>query len=373
MHAENELLPSQRIKGLKVSDVMHSKVIQLPTSFSCIAIPARRQQIPCPEMAKKWPHLRDIASHLIHPQNDIEVGLLIGSNCPQAIIPREVIPGQQNEPYAQRSDLGWGIIGNVTKPTENNDESSVAIVHRVTTRNPTSTNTPQQKTCYFAIKPTVKEVINPAQLCQMLELDFSERRNSEPSMSQDDKKFLSKMDQGAYQEEGGHYVMPLPFRELVPKMPNNNNDPEVKTNVLVTQVTSRSFSTIPERLEYFSDWHRAKRAVAVIVRFQRRWKRSHLRPDEAPMSSTTEYQRSNVEELLQAEVAIVKQVQEQAFSKEIQTLRSMQKPDSGQDDVRRRKAVMKKTSSLYRLDPFLDKEGVLRVGGRLTRANTPSC
>ncbi|CAB4020137.1 Hypothetical predicted protein, partial [Paramuricea clavata] len=146
-------------------------------------------------MAKKWPHLRDIVSHLIHPQNDIEVGLLIGSNCPQAIIPREVIPGQQNEPYAQRSDLGWGIIGNVTKPTENNDESSVAIVHRVTTRNPTSTNTPQQKSCYFAIKPTVKEVINPAQLCQMLELDFSERRNSEPSMSQDDRKFLSKMDQ----------------------------------------------------------------------------------------------------------------------------------------------------------------------------------
>jgi ribosomal protein L13E len=30
---------------------------------------------------------------------------------------------------------------------------------------------------------------------------------------------------------------------------------------------------------------------------------------------------------------------------------------------------MKHTSSLFRLNPFLDKEGILRVGGRLTRAS----
>ena len=32
---------------------------------------------------------------------------------------------------------------------------------------------------------------------------------------------------------------------------------------------------------------------------------------------------------------------------------------------------MKKTSSLFRLDPFLDEDGILRVGGRIKRANVP--
>ena len=32
---------------------------------------------------------------------------------------------------------------------------------------------------------------------------------------------------------------------------------------------------------------------------------------------------------------------------------------------------MKKASSLSRLDHFLDKDGILRVGGRIERANVP--
>jgi hypothetical protein len=68
----------------------------------------------------------------------------------------------------------------------------------------------QQNNCYLVVKPTVKEVVNPAQVCQMLELDFSEGRTPGPPMSLDDQKFLSKMEQGAYQGPDGHYVMPLP-------------------------------------------------------------------------------------------------------------------------------------------------------------------
>ena len=46
--------------------------------------------------------------------DDVEVGLLIGSNCTRAIVPREVIPGILDEPYALRTDLGWGIVGRVS-------------------------------------------------------------------------------------------------------------------------------------------------------------------------------------------------------------------------------------------------------------------
>lgn len=42
-------------------------------------------------------------------------------------------------------------------------------------------------------------------------------------MSQDDKKFLMKMEQGVRQREDGHYEMPLPFRKESPVMPNNKS------------------------------------------------------------------------------------------------------------------------------------------------------
>ena len=223
MHAENEIIPSQKIKGLVISNVDGNTQIELPPSFSCVGIPARRQQIPCPKMTESWPHLTSIAPHLMSHQGDVEVGLLIGSNCPDAIILREVIPGNPNTPYAQRTKLGWGIIGNVSKYSNDGDEGNSVIAHRVTTSDLSRVNSQQEKTCYFAIKPTVREVFSPAQLCQMFELDFSERKGSGPSMSQEDRDFLSKMEESAYQAEDGHYVMSLPFRHGTPHLPNNRS------------------------------------------------------------------------------------------------------------------------------------------------------
>ena len=41
------------------------------------------------------------------------------------------------------------------------------------------------------------------------------------------------------------------------------------------------------------------------------------------------------------------------------------------DSARRRNDTLKKTSSLYKLDPFVDKNGLLRIGGRIRRADVP--
>jgi hypothetical protein len=220
MHGENELVRSEKIKGLEVSDINHSTSIKLPTTFSCETIPAKRQQIPCPEMADSWPHLKPIARHLIPLKNDIPVGILIGSNCSQAIIPREVIPRDRNEPYAQRTDLGWGVIGNVSNSTAEEDDHLTGMMHRIMTEVIPPVKPSTRKACHFSIKPTIKEVINPAQFREMMELDFSERSSEQP-MSQDDKRFLSIMEKGIHHRQDGHYEMPLPFRNEKPVLPNN--------------------------------------------------------------------------------------------------------------------------------------------------------
>ena len=62
-------------------------------------------------------------------------------------------------------------------------------------------------------------------------------------------------------------------------------------------------------------------------------------------------------ELQAAETAIVKSVQHKYFKGEVEALKS-------------RKPVVKK-SPIYILEPFLDEEGILRVGGRLKNAPLP--
>ena len=62
------------------------------------------------QTVRRWPHMERIADYLMPYKDDMEIGLLIGSDCPHAIIPREVIPGNDDNPYAKGTDLGWGII-----------------------------------------------------------------------------------------------------------------------------------------------------------------------------------------------------------------------------------------------------------------------
>ena len=83
--------------------------------------------------------------------------------------------------------------------------------------------------------------------------------------------------------------------------------------------------------------------------------------------------RIMVQDLEQAEVEILKLVQTNTFDKEVKTLKEFQAQTEAvskdSQSVKERKALLKKTSSLNALDPYLDAIGVLRVGGRITRAN----
>ncbi|XP_068734716.1 uncharacterized protein [Montipora capricornis] len=43
--------------------------------------------------------------------------------------------------------------------------------------------------------------------------------------------------------------------------------------------------------------------------------------------------------------------------------------ETSRDQSRKKRQVLRKASSLYKLDPFLDQDGLIRVGGRIRRAN----
>ena len=71
-----------------------------------------------------------------------------------------------------------------------------------------------------------------------------------------------------------------------------------------------------------------------------------------------------------AEREVIKQVQGDGFEKDIKTLMSLTSTNEMQrDEARKRNQEIRQASMLYRLDPFLDREGILRVGGRIQQAS----
>ena len=151
------------------------------------------------------------------------------------------------------------------------------------------------------------------------------------------------------------------------------DDPEVKRSVaMATTVQMQTVQAHSKKLnlavEYFSDWYRAKRAVALCLRYFRSLN-ERLRKKQSGHEKPRELDVSDLET---AERAIIRSVQIKAFEEEIATLQKMKEEGSDTESrvfAQQRKANMKTCSSLYKLDPFVDVDGILRVGGRRRRAS----
>ena len=174
---------------------------------------------------------------------------------------------------------------------------------------------------------------------------------------------------GAYQAEIENTPEPL-----------DPNDPEVKVSTLATQ-SEESFPDHIEtaRLDRFSNWFKLRRAVAVCLRFKRLLKERRIQKSTEVQSSksvedsASSYQPVRMEEIGRAEMAIIRCLQHEHFKEEIKTLSMLQMNGEFTDRRRakQRNLNLKKCSSLYRFDPYLDASDILRVGGRLRRANMP--
>ena len=128
------------------------------------------------------------------------MGLLIGYDCPLALAPLEVIRGDGNEPFAQRTELGWSITGSSNPHLDR--PGSRSFVHRV----------------------AVKEMPMPsaADILKILESDFNERGYEDKYVSQDDVRFIQHLSDNMKQRQDGHYELPLPFKSgTLPLLPNN--------------------------------------------------------------------------------------------------------------------------------------------------------
>ncbi|XP_038055409.1 uncharacterized protein LOC119727556 [Patiria miniata] len=212
MQEQNVQITSSRISGLEVLDVNREHTVKLPVCFKRDSVPAKKSQIPKPAVVHQWPHLKSLADKLMPYDPTLHISLLIGSNCPRVVRPREIIAGGEDDPYGQRSLLGWGVIGNVCKAARQTDDQP-AVCNKVVAAEPQSYQ-------HFVYGTRVKEVLNPEKVLKVLESDFVENHQGKP-YSVEDEKFLSVMEKGIKKASDGHYEMPLPLKSDAATLPNN--------------------------------------------------------------------------------------------------------------------------------------------------------
>ncbi|XP_064641922.1 uncharacterized protein LOC135496491 [Lineus longissimus] len=151
---------------------------------------------------------------------------------------------------------------------------------------------------------------------------------------------------------------PKPTRDAESTL--QSDDPEVR-KVHTLKTTKVSFASTAERMSRFSSWFKAKSAVATCLNC-----RKHLLTRSRKQDATVENAlRLKAEDIEEAEKVIIKAVQAEAFRDEITTLKQLQ----AEDVTGGARHGIKASSPLYRLDPFIDEEGIVRVGGRIGKAN----
>ena len=229
MRKTRSLITCKRVSDLEVLSFDRKACIQLPPVFTRDHIPASQFQIPKSEVARRWKHLEAVSCQMVPFHDSADVAILIGNNLLSVIRPRAVISGKDDEPYAQKSILGWGIVGIVGSSQKGNvfvsNRISVPSRSSLPVTMATSEALIKSHETYsnakFVFKAKTKKFFNPLQVRQMMEIDFIEPGGKNIELSIEDQRFAKKLSDNIQQQDDGHYFMSLPLKSNQIALPNN--------------------------------------------------------------------------------------------------------------------------------------------------------
>lgn len=232
-----EIRFGRRVPGLKITS-MKGVSLNLPTMVECDNIPKDKREIPSPELAKRFDHLRDIAGEIPSLDAEAEVQLLIGRNAPELLKVRAFRNGPKGEPWAHKLSIGWTICGQVcldrhggpvhilTHRTVCHDlfgEVNDGVRTQRTTGLRLRCNAFGQTLCHELVPCpnnfVIKEAYGKSE--NSTDVFHTTDRDNESSMSVEDRRFMQIMERGIRKNEKGNWEMPLPLRSSKVSLPNN--------------------------------------------------------------------------------------------------------------------------------------------------------
>jgi hypothetical protein len=204
----------------KVSLEVHGKPkgskVQLPVVYSIKSFPNLLSSVATCEDAGKWQHLKDIDIPKV--DNVSDVSLLIGQDVPHALAPLETRHGEDFEPYAVRTRLGWIVSG----PLDTSVQQDQVLCHLIDAIPRDSCSLEQQVKHFFKVE----------------DIEDTDQQN----MSLDDKRVIDVWD-NSLNIVDSHYQLDIPFKSCPPELPNNRS------------VAERRLSQLARRLRKNPDLH----------------------------------------------------------------------------------------------------------------------
>nr|CAK6928354.1 unnamed protein product [Fasciola hepatica]CAK6928356.1 unnamed protein product [Fasciola hepatica] len=138
----------------------------------------------------RWPHLSDVP---VERTGEVKVGVLIGSDVPEAHWVLEQRIGNRSEPYAVKTRLGWMILG----PLGPSNDRESTVNNLIKEQN------------------TISE-----QLRRLYDADFSDKESTKQAPSLEGQKALSIAERSLKLVDG-HYQLALSWKTIAETMPNN--------------------------------------------------------------------------------------------------------------------------------------------------------
>ncbi|XP_062585397.1 uncharacterized protein LOC134247072 [Saccostrea cucullata] len=217
----NTVRYGRRAHGLMVRSVDGSVIYELPSLIECDDLPNELSEVPTPDVAKSFDHLRDISSLIPEFDPNSKIQLLIGRDLPEAHHIKQQIVGPKGTPYALELGLGWVIIGEVCLGKIHPRDSVCVNKVSILGNGSATCNEPCQS--YLHIKDHISTSTSA-----LSDRDFrgdnvftKTLRDDEVGLSVEDRVFLKLMDTSFEKDEEGFWTAPLPFRQLPDYLPNN--------------------------------------------------------------------------------------------------------------------------------------------------------
>ena len=180
--------------------------IQLPVTYAKQELPMGKEDILRGERLQKWDYLKTILQD-IPEVKDIPFGLLIGSNCPKALEPVQVIASQQDGPYAKRTRLGWCVVGTIKDVGGTGKCNAIKVCRKLNDVTKENRTIKQQ----LVLQTKVQDNAISEALQKMYRTDFIERQGEKTAMSKEDKRFVEIMKHNV-KFRNGHFELPLPIK-----------------------------------------------------------------------------------------------------------------------------------------------------------------
>ena len=184
-----------RMAKLSVAALGGSEWIEIDEVFTRPGfLISREHQANNTQDTSEWPHLKNLPLARDVPTE--QVTLLIGQNCPAALEPMQVARGKKGDPFGVLTPrLGWVMNGPLRRECPKN-----ANLHVATTME------------------SRDELLEKVE--RFWRLESSGLYEEEQAMSVEDSRVLESW-RASLEYKDGHYLLPIPFRDPEPDLPDN--------------------------------------------------------------------------------------------------------------------------------------------------------